>query len=367
MLRCVMGGTPFLGERGQVTRAFVPVALMCAALWASSAAAGPARIIAPGVDAFNAPSRASAVVSKLEGGAQVCVLDASNHAGILLRRPGWIAIRVPGGVGYVPIEAVDTSAPAVAADPDASASAPPTPVLDCTLSRAQDVQRRTLTQVEIDAEEEPASEARPTPVSDRSALIAGGFLPLRPVRVMFGLGSGVASLDKAAARSQGFADSGATLNGAFGVTVWDIFTASSSFSAAFPSDNGSFSQQVMPVGGGPISTADSSLSLVSYAVAIGLRTPFKALAPTSRSWVAGSLFAEYGSAGVTGNRSISDCKDCRSVDLAVSGGAFWQAGADLLIPTRTPKVFWGLEVSYLSFAAGATFGDELRVGVTCWL
>ncbi|HEX7839209.1 MAG TPA: hypothetical protein VF469_17145 [Kofleriaceae bacterium] len=365
MLRWVMSGMPFLGGRGQVTRAFVPAALMCAALWASSAAAGPARITAPGVDAFDAPSKASVVVSKLEGGAQVCVLDASNYAGILHRRQGWIAIRVPGGVGYVPIEAVDSSVPAAAAAPGASASAPPAPALDCAPSRAQDVQRQTLAPVEV--ETEPASEARPTPVSDRPALIAGGFLPLRPARVMFGLGGGVASLDKAAAASQQFADSGPTLNGALGVTVWDIFMVSGSFSVAHPSDNNSFSQPVMPVDGGATSTADSSLSVVSYSIAIGLRTPFKALAPTQRSWVAGSLFAEYGAAGVTGSRSIIDCQDCRSDDLAVSGGAFWQAGADLLIPTRSPKTFWGLEVSYLSYAAGTTFSNELRVNVTCWL
>lgn len=355
----------FLGGRGQVTQAFVPAVLMCAALWASSAAAEPARITAPGVDVFGAPSKASVVVSKLEGGAQVCVLDASNYAGILHRRPGWIAIRLRGGVGYVPIEAVDSSVPADAAAPGASASSAPAPTLDCASSQAQDVQRQALTPVEVEAE--PASEARPTPVSDRPALIAGGFLPIRPRRVMLGLGSGVASLDKAAAASQQFADRGATVNGAFRVTVWDIFMASGSFSVAFPSDNNSFSQEVMPVLGGPTSTADSSLSVWSYSLAIGLRTPFKALAPTQRSWVAGSLFAEYGSAGVAGKRSISNCQDCRSDDLAVSGGAFWQAGADLLIPTRSPKVFWGLEVSYLSYAAGTTFNDELRVGVTCWL
>jgi hypothetical protein len=359
-----MGGGAFLGGRGQVTWVFVAAALMCAPLSASSAAAAPGRITAPGVDAFNAPSKASRVVSKLEGGAQVCVLDASNYTGILHRRPGWIAIRVSGGVGYVPIEAVDVSVPAAAAAPDASASAPGTPALDCALSPAQDVQPRTLTQVEIDAK--PAVEATPTPVSDRSPLIAGRFLPLRQARVMFGLGSGVASLDEAAAASQGFADSSATLNGAFGVTVWDIFMASGSFSIAFPSDYQSFTQQVMPVGGGPTSTASSSLSVMSYSIAVGLRTPFKALAPTQRSWLAGSLFAEYGTAGVTSKRSISDCQDCSSTDLDVSGGTFWQAGADLLIPTRSPKVFWGLEVSYLSYAAG-TFSDEIRIGLTCWL
>jgi len=366
MLLRVTNGLRFLGGRGKVTRAFVPRAVLtCAALWTSSAAAGPAHVTAPGVDTFDAPSKASLVVSKLEGGALVCVLDASNYAGILHHRLGWIAIRVPGGVGYVPIEAVDSSVPAVAAAPGASASASPALALGCAPPRAQDVARRTLTQVEIDAE--PASEASPTPVSDRVALIAGGFLPLRPARVMFGMGSGVASLDKATAASQGFGDSGATLNGAFEVTVWDIFMASSSFSVAFPHDNDSFSQPVMPEGGGDISTADSSLSLVSYSIALGLRTPFKALVPTQRSWVAGSLFAEYGAAGVAGNRSISNCVDCRSDDIDVSGGAFWQAGADLLIPTRSPKVFWGLEVSYLSYAAGSTFSNELRIGLTCWL
>ena len=54
-------------------------------------------IVAPRVEAFSAPSHESSVVSRLGQGAPVGVLDATNHAGVLLHRVGWLAIRVPGG------------------------------------------------------------------------------------------------------------------------------------------------------------------------------------------------------------------------------------------------------------------------------
>src|ERR1044071_3267402 len=80
--------------------------------WAGSAAAGPAVIAASRVEAFSAPSQQSSVVSELGQGAPVCVLDRTNYPGVLLHRQGWLAIRLPGGVGYVPVETVDLAAPA---------------------------------------------------------------------------------------------------------------------------------------------------------------------------------------------------------------------------------------------------------------
>ncbi|HEX7839400.1 MAG TPA: hypothetical protein VF469_18105 [Kofleriaceae bacterium] len=155
------------------------VAVLACWAWVGSASAGPAVIAAPRVEAFSAPSRDASVVSELGHGAPVCVLDATNYPGVLLHRMGWLAIRLPGGVGYVPIEAVDlAAAPEV---PDCGASAT-TPALAPAPVQARDPERpprpRAIALAVIPSPGEPAS--------DRPVLIAGGFLPLRPARFLIG-------------------------------------------------------------------------------------------------------------------------------------------------------------------------------------
>ena len=213
-----------------------------------------------------------------------------------------------------------------------------------------------------------APPSEPAPRIDPPALLPGGFLPLRPARFVLGVGSGMEWIDKQAAAANQIGDSGLTFNGAVGLTLYDIVTASATFSLAFPSDNGSFSEQVVPeMGGGDPQSADSNLTVASYSIAIGLRTPFWSLGRVENGWAAGSLFAQYGSAGIGGTCSISDCTDCRKDDLHIPGGTFWRVGFDLLLPTRKPTASWGLTVSYESYAAGAGLSDEVRVGFSYWL
>src|SRR4029079_3732027 len=113
-----------------------------------------------------------------------------------------------------------------------------------------------------------------------------------PARFLFGLGSGLARIRKESSAQNHIGDQGATFNGTLGFTIHDVFMASAAFSVAFPSDDASFSEQVvdMMYGGDPYS-ADSSLLIVSYSLAVGVRTPFWALGPTARGWVAAALFA----------------------------------------------------------------------------
>lgn len=331
--------------------------------WTRLAWAGPGVIVEDRVEAFAAPSREASVAASLGRGAQVCVLDAANYTGVVMHRPSWLAIRLPGGVAYVPIEAVDLSAPApdvrdcgasMAAAGAPAQSAAPGSASSSPIARMSTVPPR------------PAPATQPVPVA-RPALLRGGFVPPHPARFMLGLGTGMAWLDKDAAAMSEFDDSSLTLNGMAGLMIWDIVSISGAFSLAFPSDHASFTQVVVdkPGSGDPYS-ASSSLSLLSYSIAVGLRTPFWALGATRSGWVATALFAEYGGAGVTATRTISNCEDCRVDKLNVNGGTFWRVGVDLLVP-RKPTSAYGLTISYQRYAAGTGFHDEVRFGFSCWL
>ncbi len=337
--------------------------------WAGSASAGPAVIAGSRVEAYSAPSREASVVTELGQGAPVCVLDQSNYSGVLLHRVGWLAIRLPGGVGYVPIETVDLAAPAPEVTDCGGSSAapgaqPPAPELRPGGPPIAAFPRQPAALPGGPAA--PTSE--PAAVGDRPALLPGGFLPLRPARFLLSFGSGEQWLDKQWAAANQIGDSGLTLNGTLGLTLYDIVMISAAFAVAFPSDNGMFSEEVVPVmGGGGPQSLDSSLKLGSYSIAVGLRTPFWALGAVEHGWAAGALFAQIGTAGVSGTRTISDCTDCREDNLVIPGGTFWRVGLDLFLPGRKPTAGYGLTVAYDQYMAGAGLSNELHIGLSFWL
>ncbi len=317
-------------------------------LWASASTAAPGVIVAPGTTANVAPSDAARTIAQLDAGVAVCVLsyDAS-YAGTLYRRPGWLAIQLPdGNVGYVRIEAVDVSAtPAV--DPGCSQPAGPTTRISPHLSQRPDA---------------PASEPLPT-----APLLAGGFLPLHPMRFVFGMGLGAMSVRDQAAEAQQIGNTGFLLDFSGGLLLSDIFMISGSFGVSAPSDNDMFTQSVMPVNGGDTTTASSQVTVFRYSFALGVHTPFWAMGHTSNGWIAGAVFANFGWAGVSANRTISNCSDCRNDTLTLLGGSFWRAGVELAIPTHSPKVAWGFTASYQSYRGDSSLSQEFLVGANFWL
>jgi hypothetical protein len=339
-------------------------ALAAFALWVSSASAGPGVIVTSRADVLEAPSEAARVVVVIGHGAAVCVLDESNYAGVVHHRPGWLALRVhgSGGVGYVRTEAIGpaatSSTAATSCGESASASVmPPTAPATAPVAPIQRLE---------------ASE--PSPVQARSPVMAGRFLPLHPARLMFGMGSGAAWLNEQSAAQQQIDSSGPTVHLSGALTIYDIFSISASGGAAFPSDHASFSQQVVPEqGSGDPTTASSGLEVARYSIAVGLRTPFLALFPTKKGWFAGALYADYGTAAISGSRSISDCIDCRSEHFDFPGGTFWRVGLDLAAPSSSPKAVrgdfygYGFTAAYQRYLAGAGLIKEVQVGLTIWL
>jgi len=352
MSRAVVGGV-----RGAV-------ALAAFALWVSSASAGPGVIITSRADVREAPSEAARLAFVIGHGAAVCVLDESNYTGVVHHRPGWLALRIRGseGVGYVRTEAIGPAAASSTAAPSCGESAsasvmPPTAPATAPVAPIQRWQ---------------ASE--PSPVQAHSPARAGRFLPLHPARIMLGLGTGAAWLNEQSAAQHHIDSSGPTVHISGALTIYDIFSISASGGAAFPSDNASFSQQVVPEqGGGDPTTAGSGLEVSRVSIAVGFRTPFLALFPTENGWFAGALYADYGTSGISGSRSISDCIDCRSEHLDFPGGTFWRVGLDLAAPSSSPKAVqgdfygYGFTAAYQRYLAGAGLIQEFQVSLTVWL
>jgi hypothetical protein len=340
------------------------VALAAFALWVSSASAGPGVIVASRADVLEAPSEAASVVFVIGHGAGVCVLDESNYTGVVRHRTGWLALRIRGngGVGYVRTEAIGPAA------------ASSTAATSCGESASASVMRPTAPATAPVAPIQRWQASEPDPVQARTPVMAGRFLPLHPARFMFGLGTGAAWLNEQSAAQHHIGSSGPTFHISGALTIYDIFSISASGGASFPSDHASFSQQVVPEqGGGDPTTAGSGLSVSRLSIAVGLRTPFLALDPTDKGWFAGALYADYGTAGISGSRSIANCIDCRSEDLDFPGGTFWRVGLDLAAPSSSPKAVqgdyygYGFTAAYQRYLAGAGLIQEFQVGLTVWL
>ena len=305
-------------------------------LWGSAAAAGSSVVVVPQVEVFAEPSDFAKVVAELGRGASVLVLDEAEYTDVVQRKPGWLAVRLPGsgGIGYVHFEAVGSSlAPAGRPRP------------------------------QIDPEEPSTAYASGPP--RRIPLVAGRFLQPAPARFLLGLGTGAAWFDGQSATQQRIGSSGVTLHATLGLSIYDVFTVSTSGAFIITSDHGSFSEQVVSEQGGNPYTADSSLTVGRYSFAVGLRTPFWALFSTEESWLTGALFADYGWAGVGGSRSISDCTDCPSEDFHLPGGTFWRVGIDLAVPSSSRKITYGFTAAYQSYLEGALL-QELQLGLSMW-
>lgn len=347
------------------------VALAAFASWGSSASAGrgvivasgPGVIVAPRAEVLEAPSEGARVVSAVGQGAAVCVLDESSDAGVVRHRSGWLAIRVPGsgGVGYVRVDDIGPAPASQIADPTCGEAVtepvmlPPAPVAApmAPIHRWQ------------------ASE--PSPEEARSPVRAGRFLPLHPARIMLGLGAGAASLREQSAAQNHIESSGPLFNLMAGLTIYDIFAISFAGGVAVPSDNASFSEQVVPEqGGGDPTTADSHVAVARLSMAVGLRTPFLALIPIGKGWLAGALSADYGTAWIGGSRSIADCVDCRVESLDFPGGTFWRVGLDLAALSVSTKLGpggirgCGVTAAYQRYETGAGLTHEIQVGLTAW-
>jgi len=213
--------------------------------------------------------------------------------------------------------------------------------------------------------DEPGPVTRRIPVE---GIRAGHFLPLDPFRFSGGISSGAGWLNPSSADQHHIGTVGPTIYLTAGMALFDVFGLSAAFGAAFPGDHASFNQDVVPLLGGSVMSASSSLQVTNYSIAVGPRTPLFVLQalPDNRAWVV-SLFADYGRSAIHGERFISDCNDCRTEDLTLPGGYFWRIGADIGV-VRLVSIDPGLlmTISYQRYAPSAGFRQEIRVGFVFW-
>lgn len=191
-----------------------------------------------------------------------------------------------------------------------------------------------------------------------------GFMSLDPMYLSFGIYTGVAWLHSAAANENSLGKAGATIYLSLGFGFFDLLAGNASFGALFPADRQPFQQEVVPQfePGAPMN-ASSSVAVTNYSVAIGPRTPsycFSRLPTGVDNCWAGHAFVYYGHAWVAGSRSIENCVDCNSYDLALSSGSFLEPGLSLGIPSRQG---FGIELTTsVRTYFGAALAGEWRIG-----
>jgi hypothetical protein len=324
------------------------VFLVSCVLWGHVASASPGVIIVPRVELHEAPSEAARVVSELVGGDAIYVVDETNDA--RAAHPGWLAIRRGGGIQYVHSEAVHLAAAAPAGvhlydgeEPGGNTAVPA-----------------------------PATPS-PTPPSaaDETGIVAGTFLPMHPVRISLGLGSGVGWIQEGVARRHDIGSVGPTLHTSLGLTIYDLFAISGELGIVYPRGNSSSGQgAVLASGGQTESSGKPSLHVVSLSITAGLRTPFFVLRPKSKGAFSAALFADVGSSKIFGERSSSDCTDCLTEHLGMPSGTFWRAGFDLASEASGAGEHihstYDLNVAYQRYEAGAGLVQEIRIGLI-WL
>ena len=311
----------------------------CLCLCARPAVAAPAVVGPGGARARTVPLDSAPVVSNLVPGYPVCVVDG-------LKQPGWQALRLPGygGIGYVRDEDVQ------------SASLSPTMARLCGGQRFAPASMGGVTRPSTPA----ADPGRP--------LAAGHFMPLVPFRLLIGIGSGAAWLNRAVAGQYHIGSAGVTFNVTVGFSFFDLVAISGSGGALFPADHASFNQDVVPLfGGGDPTNARSSLEVQSYSVAVGLRTPFFALNPSRTGALAAALSLDRVWATIHGIRAIDNCGDCRSERLPFTDTAFWRVGAEVGPVSSSPSLGLLFGVAYQRSSVSDGISQELRIGFTCWL
>ncbi len=310
------------------------------------ARAAPGAIAVDRSQIYTVPFEGAAVMLELVSGSPVCLIDETNDKGVPIGvaepSPGWAAVRLARGrVGYVHRTAIRLDGLSATAARLCGEGAPAA------------VTTRTAFP--------PSHQLQDTALSRET------FMPLEPIRLLIGLGSGAAWIDSGVAAQNHIGSAGATINVTIGFSIYDVVTVSASGGAAFPRDHATFTEDVMPLLGGSPSTATSSISLASYTLAVGLRTPFLILSAEQNRAVAGALFADYGAVIVHGTRSIDNCNDCRTEALAFSNGTFLRAGLEIGKIAIKPPAGLMFNLAYQRYSPLTGLAHELRAGFSIWL
>ncbi len=191
---------------------------------------------------------------------------------------------------------------------------------------------------------------------------AGSFRPLDPFHAGLYIGSGYGRLQGATAESQQIGQDGPTLAFRVHFDLYDLISTSISMGTIFVGDSEGFEQNVRD-GSGRTFSKESSLNITIIGLSAGLRTPEFCLWRSETGAPLGiSAYARYGNAWISGGRSISNCINCRTEDVALNGGTFVESGVDLGLKAGNG---WGMfgSAGYRHYFSGSSARNEIQIGV----
>jgi len=192
---------------------------------------------------------------------------------------------------------------------------------------------------------------------------SGSFLPLDPFHAGVMFGSGVGWFTSKTATTQAIGKIGPTLHAGLTLEFYDLVTTAFSVGTIFVKDKASFNQAVVDTYGNT-SNASSSSNITILGLSAGLRTPDLCLdyAADGKKWLAMNAYARYGLTWVSGDRIISNCKDCDSRPLSLDGGKFVESG--IKIGSKRGNSFGVAGIlGYRYYFAGASPSGEVQVAV----
>ena len=182
--------------------------------------------------------------------------------------------------------------------------------------------------------------------------VQGGRAAAQEVPLEFSGGFDVftASLDAAAAETQGTADRMWGGQFSFGVTAARVLSVSADMGFVGLRDHQAFTE---PTTGGDMT---STVGGVMGSLLAGLHAPPLALAPNHAADLRAGVNVGYTLIGA--DRSINDCVDCTLERVRIHAGAFWEPGIQVFHGKG------GLSARYRVYGAGSDVRNALMVGYT---
>lgn len=168
------------------------------------------------------------------------------------------------------------------------------------------------------------------------------------VKPRFGLELLTSGVDATQAENAGVGKRAWGAQFAAGVTLLHVVNVSAEAGGMGLSDNAQFTQ--------PTTEGDKASSVTAglASLALGLQTPSFRLEPGKPAAL--SVGVSAGRTWLNAHRSIQRCADCRSEDVQISAGSFWEPGV------RLEMGFWGISARYRVYGGDSDLRDALMIG-----
>ena len=198
--------------------------------------------------------------------------------------------------------------------------------------------------------------------ADEAPATSGRLLPLDPFHAGITLGFGAGRVDEETARAEKLGQAGSTFHLGITVELFDVVSAGFSIGTISLKDHAQYQETVVEEGNlSEPFEADSSLGTMILGLSAGPRTPSLCLWSGINVYMAMFLYARYGSAWISGERSVPLCVDCSSEELRLRDGSFLESGTD--IGFHFGNFGLSLFAGYRRYFGGAAVQGEVQAGL----